>query len=204
MIKLISSFNWLDIHQKTIIFAVVSLILNFIYAFYNGALGILTRSSWFVALCVYYLLLSLMRFFVVISKKKDYLIMKPIGFLLTALSLVLSVIIYVNLSQNIVSKYSTVTMIAIATFTFTKLSVCIKNAIQHKKGNTVILKVTRNIRYCEVAVSIFTMQRSMIVSFGDMPQRDEYFLNIMTGTLVFIFTLVMGISLITKARSVKL
>ncbi len=47
--------------SRLILFAVFSFLLNFLYAVYNGALGIINQSIWFVTLCAYYVILSTMR-----------------------------------------------------------------------------------------------------------------------------------------------
>lgn len=39
-----------------------SFILNLLYAFYNGALGIMNGSLWFISMCAYYIVLGVMRF----------------------------------------------------------------------------------------------------------------------------------------------
>ena len=84
-----------DRDYRTVFFAVWNLILNILYAFYNGILGILTHSVIFVASCIYYLLLTGMRFFGVLLKRKknienEYKASVVIGILLSVLSIVFS------------------------------------------------------------------------------------------------------------------
>ena len=59
-----------DRRYRTVTFAIFSLIFNLLYAFYNGALGLINGSVWLLAACFYYLLLGAMRFSAVIFEKK--------------------------------------------------------------------------------------------------------------------------------------
>ena len=45
----------------------------------------------------------------------------------------------------------------------------------------------------EVAVSVLTMQRSMLVSFSDGTGVDAYTMNLITGAGVCLFALVLGV-----------
>ena len=55
------------------------------------------------------------------------------GILLMMLSLILIAIIYISMSQNIVTKYNEITMITIATYTFTKITTAIVKAVKQKE-----------------------------------------------------------------------
>ena len=63
--------------------------------------------------------------------------------------------------------------------------------------------VIRNIRYAEVAASVLTLQRSMLVSFGSMDHRQIRFMNAMTGAAVCLFVLLLGVSMIAKSNRIE-
>ena len=119
--------------------------------------------------------------------------------LLSALSVVLAVVVYISLSQNIAAKYGEIIMITIATYTFYKISIAIIQAVKQHKNPSPLLRTLRSIRYAEVAASVVTLQRSMLVSFGAMEARKIYLLNSITGAAVYLFVLVLGISMIIKS-----
>ncbi len=192
-----------NIHYRTVFFAVSSLIFNLSFAFYNGALGLLTGSAWFIALFVYYLFLGGIRFAAVASAKgnfkREHFVIRLTGILLTATSFVLAGIIYLSLSQNRAAKYGEIIMITIATYTFIKIGVAVTKASKHKNDRTPVYFVIRIVRYAEVSVSVFTMQRSMLVSFGNMPEDTAKLFNILTGAAVCLFTLALGITAIRRS-----
>ncbi len=192
-----------DTHCRTVTFAVIGLTLNLLYAFYHGILGALTHSVWFGSMLAYYVILSVMRFFAVLidSKnniEKEYRVMRCNGILLVFLSIILTGITYISLSQNIANKYGEIVMITIATYTFYKITMAIIKAVKHRKDPSPVLFVIRCISYAEVSVSLFTMQKSMLVSFGEMNSSNVHILNVLTGAGVCFFILSLGIIMIKK------
>lgn len=73
--------------QQIMIVTAGSLIVNLLYAVYNGVLGIWGQSVWFITMGMYYATLSVMRFLVVKADKatqmsRELSIMKTVGILL--------------------------------------------------------------------------------------------------------------------------
>ncbi len=178
--------------------AVWSLICNLLLGFYNGALGLLDGGVWFGFLCVYYLLLGVMRLVAVSVRGKRRAVEWVCGVLLALLSLVLTGILCISLRENRAAVYGEIPMITIATYTFAKLTMAILQAVKARGGREPEGRVVRTIRYAEIAVSVFTLQRSMLVSFGEMETGKVYILNAFTGGWVCLFTLLLGAMLIWK------
>ncbi len=188
--------------ERALTFAVISLIFNLFYAFYNGALGIATGSVWFIFTCIYYLSLIVMRFVALMNSKDEgrvSAIMRFTGIILAEQSIILGAILYISLTLDVATEHGTITMITIATYTFTKLAFATVKAVRHR-GVRDSLSSIRAISYAEIAVSVFTMQRSMLVSFGESKDVSALGLNIMTGVAVCIFTFVLGIFMVRSSR----
>lgn len=191
----------------------LSFILNLLYALYHGVLGLASQSLWFLSLCAYYVVLSTLRFSVVLyghrsnptyTADTERFAAKFSGALLVVLSFVLTGVIYISLSQNIAAKHGEITMITIATYIFGKIIVAIVKAIKQHKNPSPLLAVVRNIGYAEAAVSILTLQRSMLVSFGAMDKATIKLMNSLTGAAVCLFILSLGIVTIRAQRRTRL
>lgn len=198
--------------SRVILFVVLNFFLNFLYAFYNGVLGIINHSVWFITMCAYYIVLSTMRLSAVLCDWKnkntssndiECFVMKLCGVLLVLLNFVLAGAIYISLSQNIATKYDKIIMITIATYTFYKITITIIKAVKQHKNPLPLLSVIRSISYAEVAASVLTLQRSMLVSFGSMNNADICTMNILTGSAVCLFVLILGIVLIIRGAKKK-
>ena len=201
--KLVSSQRYRIILSATLAFA-----FNLLYAIYHCVLGILNLSFWFIAMCAFYGILAIMRFSAIMCERNhqklpdnvtELFVMKLSGVLLVILSIVLATVSYISLSQNIAAKYGEIIMITIATYTFYKITMAIVKAVKEHKNPSPLLKTIRNIGYAEVAASILTLQRSMLASFGSMSAGNIHFMNAVTGAVVCLFVLILGLSMIAKS-----
>ncbi len=187
-----------DRRFRVIAKAVISLIFNLFFVCYNAILGVMSHSLIFAASALYYLILSGTRFFVVIrerkpGKHKDSEAIGVIGIMLIILSIVFHIMVILSMSQQTAAIHGTVPMITIATFTFTKIGVAVTDAVRHRRHSPKLVKAVNAIRYSEVAVSLLTMQQSMLVSFGRANDQSSVILNACTGAGVCFFILTLGI-----------
>ena len=202
--KLVSSRRY-----RVILSAAVAFVFNLLYALYHCVLGVLSLSLWFIDMCAFYGILATMRFSAVLCERNQHrspsddteiFVMKLSGILLVTLGVVLAAVNYISLSQNIAVKYGEITMITIAVYTFTKITMAIVRAVKQRRDPSPLLRTIRNIGYAEVSASILTLQRSMLVSFGGMDDRQARLMNSLTGAAVCLFVLMLGLSMTAKSR----
>ncbi len=194
---------------RTVLSATAAFVCNLLYALYHCVLGIINLSLWLITMCAFYGILATMRFAAVLCERKnkqlssddtERFVMKLSGILLSILSFLLAAINYISLSQNIAVKYGESIMITIATYTFYKITLAVIRAVKQHKIPSPLLKTIRSISYAEVAASVLTLQRSMLVSFGTMDARQIYLMNSLTGAGVCLFVLALGISMLIKRK----
>lgn len=191
-----------DSRFRILFAASASFAINIIYAFYNGVLGIIYNSWWYVTFCVYYLILSLMRIYVVTGERKadvyakEMRIMRVTGVFLIVLSSALAASVYLcTVLEPIAGKHEIV-MITIAAYTTVKVTLAIVNAVKARKLKSPILTTIRNISCADAAASIVSMQRSMFASFGETGTTDVFIMNIATGTAAYLIILILGIFMV--------
>ncbi len=180
-----------------------SLALNAGYALGNCIIGFLNPSWWFITVGAYYTVLSITRFSVLQVKRKasgDYgteiFARRITGILLVVLSICIVGVNIMSAVKDRGTAFHEIIMITIATYTFTKITVSIIGMVKAKHSASSVLKTLRNISLADACVSIYTMQRSMLVSFPGMESAEILLLNIFTGTAVWIVVLLLGINLI--------
>lgn len=178
--------------------ALCSLLFNAIFTAYHIISGILTRSWWLFTVGVYYAILSVVRFVVIITKKRERFISKFTGAMLTSLSLPLVGTVILSLIENRGSKLNQIIMIAMALYAFTKITLAIINLIKSRKDSLEKHVALRNISLADACVSIFSLQRSMLVSFGNMSTEDIFLFNALLGTAVCIVVFLLGLNAIKK------
>ena len=179
--------------------AIFSFIVNMAYSIYNITLGMKTRSWWFVTMGVYYLVLGIMRFAVLRTRKntgkRNMKVFTGVMLMLTAIPLAGMVILSSLKDRGVV--HHEIVMITIALYTFVKITLAIINLVKIRSGKvSVTINTLRYISFADAAVSICSLQRSMLVSFGDMSEGDIRIFNIVVGSVVCFIVFLLGIGLL--------
>lgn len=182
--------------------AILSLVINIIYGIYNIIVGVIMPSWWFLTAGTYYLSLSIVRYFVLRAKKNSINnFLKPFtGIMLIVLSIPLAGMVILASVKDRGTDFHEIVMITIALYTFTKLTLAIINLVKSKRNTPERIKILRNISFADAFVAIFSLQRSMLVSFEGMPANEIRIMNIVTGSAVCVIMFMLGLNLIYKKR----
>ena len=174
--------------------------LNLVFAVYNCILGMTTNSMWFLTVGAYYIILSVMRISVIGFSSKDrkdeYFIMKFIGVMIFVLSLVLCFIVYMTVGHEGATKHHEIVMITIALYAFTKITLAIIGFVKSRKSKRPYKKTLQSIAFTDSVVSIYSLQRSMLVTFPGMTLGDIVLMNTLSGIGMCVVVICIGLSLI--------
>ena len=179
--------------------ALTGLLSNIAYGLFHGTLGIMGRDWWFLTLAAYYITLSVMRFAVLQCSKSSLpepFLRRFIGglFLFLSLTLVGSACLSFLFGKG--TKHHEIVMITIALYAFTKLVTAIIALARSRREGSLIPLLLRNISFADALVSIFSLQRSMLVTFEGMQQQNIQLMNALTGTTVYVSVFLLGLNLI--------
>ena len=189
--------------DKTIKSAILSLTFHIVYAAYHFVFGIATASWWLFTVGVYYAVLSIMRFVVIRTKKNEQRLAKIVGVMLMALALPLVGTVILSVVRDRGHKLHMIIMIAMAAYAFTRITLAIINLAKARKSPSTKLITLRNISFASACVSIFALQRSMLVSFEGMTEAEIRIMNAATGSAVCILVVLLGLSLLIFQRYKK-
>ena len=205
-----------DYTFRTILTTMPSFIINVAYTVYNGVIGIVNQSSWFITMAVYYSLLGVMRYHAVntgrkisrmkdqkLIRKKELAVIKTDGILLLLLNLALSGVVLLTIEKGRAKAYSEIMAISIAAYTFYKTTMAVINMVKVRKMQSPILITIRNIGVADALVSILTLQTTMLASFQNTSNLDVNRMNALTGMAVCILIALLGISMIYYASKRK-
>ena len=172
-----------DYRFRTILTTMPSFMINVAYTIYNGVIGIMNQSSWFITMAVYYSLLGIMRYCAVhterkisrledheLIRKKELAVIKIDGILLLLLNLALSGVVLLTIAEGTAKAYSDIMAISIAAYTFYK-----------------------------IIMAMLTLQMTMLVSFQGTDSLDMNRMNGITGLAVCLLISALGISMIYYA-----
>ena len=209
--------RFLDDHAfRTILTTLPAFLINVAYTVYNGVIGIMNQSAWFITMAVYYSLLGIMRYRAVstgrriarledkqLIRKKELSVIKMDGILLLVLNLALSGAVLLTIAQDTAKRYSEIMVISIAAYTFYKITMALINMIKVRKTQSPILITIRNIGVADALVSMLTLQATMLASFQDKSSLNSNQMNAITGLAVCILIAILGINMIWYAYAKK-
>lgn len=205
-----------DYTYRTILTTMPSFAINVAYTVYNGVIGIMNQSAWFITMAVYYSLLGIMRYYAVnterktsrmedreLIRKKQISVIRTDGSLLLLLNLALSGVVLLTIAKGTAKTHSEIIVISIAAYTFYKITMAVINMVKVRKMQSPILITLRNIGVADALVSLLTLQATMLASFRETSSLDPNRMNGITGLAVCILIAALGVSMICYARKKK-
>lgn len=199
-----------DIRLRINISLYGSLILNTAYAVFQLGLGFYHSSFWFYSMAGYYILLAVMRFFLVqhIRKYKpgeklemELVKYRACGWIFLAMNLMLSLMIFFMVYWNRTFNHHEITTLALATYTFTSFTLAIINAVKYRKYNSPVYSSSKAINLAAASVSMLTLESTMLTTFGE-GTTDILTRRILLGTTggaVSAFIVIMAIYIIVQS-----
>jgi hypothetical protein len=183
-----------------------ALVINVAYAIFQLGLGLIHSSLWYYSLGGYYIILSLMRFFVVRHDRKAEAerlldrgrICKLVGILLLIMTLVLSGAILHMIVLDVTIVHHQITTIAMAAYTFTAFTVAIVNVVKYRKYNSPVFSASKTISLAAALVSMLTLESTMLTTFGNdtMTSIEQKWMLGATGGVISVLIVATAIYMI--------
>ena len=187
--------------DRTLKLTLASLSFNIAFATYHIVMGLLTSSWWLLTLGSYYLVLSIVRFVVLRSKSKERFIAKFTGWMLIILSIPLAGTVMLSVVRDRGHELHMIVMIAMAAYAFTKITLATIKLIKARRSTSATLITLRNISFADAFVSIFALQRSMLVSFEGMTETEIVLMNAFLGSAVCVIVFLLGVNLLRNKKA---
>lgn len=184
--------------NKLIKIAVFSSVIDTLYAAGNLFIGITEKSWWFIITGVYYLILSATRFTIIIIKKNQQTSFFPkfAGWMLISTTFPLLAIAILCSVRDVGNNFHEILMIGLAAYAFSKITLAIINLVKSRKHRNSLDSSLRSISLSTALVSIASLQRSMLISFGDMNSNEIRLFNVLTSTGVSVLVFMIGLFLL--------
>ncbi|MBQ2714972.1 MAG: hypothetical protein IJF76_05035 [Clostridia bacterium] len=187
---------------RTVVFAIISLVINLSYTALYVIIAVLSRSWWYAVLAGYYLLLTLIRLITVYARKTNkrkgtYYFC---GGLLTALPIFLSSAIVLMVVDGRAFVHLGWTVYAVAAFTFYKITMAIINVVKSRASQDISVRILKNVGLSSATVSVLALQTTLLDTFYD---GNVALLNAVTGGIVFLITLSIGILTLIDIKRIE-
>lgn len=192
---------------KTLISSTASLCVTILFALYHGFLGLAASSIWHGSICVFYLLLVVIRGIILLTeyriksereeekqrwRRKTFLITSVLLLLLN-LSLMLPISLMVLLQNQV--NIGKIPAIAMAAYTTYKITMALIH-IRRQKIYHVLIRELRTINLIDALVSILTLQSTLImVNSGPAEETNMLTLSSISSAAIYIVIIIVTVRL---------
>lgn len=202
--------RWMDdplLRAQVLLYA--SFVWNTGYGSFQLWLGLYHGSYWYSSLAAYYISLAVMRFFLLRHKTgarpeerlRDELIRYRVcGWIFLFMNLALAAVIFLMVYRSRAVAHHEITTIAMATYTFTTLTLAIVGVIRFRKYKSPFLSASKKISLAASCVSILPLEATMLTTFGgdSMDFNTHRIFLGMTGVAIFAFIITMALYMIVQ------
>lgn len=214
LVKKLLSVSLVERYLKEIMFRdetslYPGLIINLLYAGIKLFSGIHYRSIWFGTLSVYYILLAVMRFFLLhhvrtkgIGQENQIEELKKCrlcGIILMGLNWALAGIIILVVRKNSGFTYPGMLIYIMAMYTFYAVITAVINVIKFRKYGSPVMSAAKVINLTAALVSMLSLETAMLTQFGagrDIAFRQR--MSAITGTGVCMIVLGMAVYMMIR------
>lgn len=178
-----------------------SVMINGFYAVCNLLPGLLQQSFWFLTAGAYFFVLTVLRVYCLVrlrQKRANKAILSFTGSLLWVLGVTLMGSVILCYRQDLSTPVNMVIMLGIASFTTAKVAFAAVNAVRARRTGNPLWIALRSISCADSAAAVLSMQRSMLVSFGNMAAETARLMNLLTGLGVCVLVFVLAVLTFSK------
>ena len=151
--------------------------MTFGFTIFNGAIGILYRSVWNISICIYYVLLAIVRRIIVRSQRKtvdkhqDKEMIKKTYVVTHIILILIDVALVVPIALMVIGArsytYGMIPAISMAAYTTYRMTMSIIHYLKSKRNENRFIRVIRTINLQDTLVSVLTLQNALIIANGD-------------------------------------
>jgi len=205
MLALIKS----DTDSRTAVFSAGMFLITLLFAVYNGFLGTRYMSLWHGSICIYYVLLSLIRVYILLSEKRiqkhginitqrrrnAFLVSSIILFVIN-ISMIVPTILMVRFEKPM--GMTLIPALVIAVYTTIKVYLAIMQIKKRTESSNPLIRELWTINVVDAALSVISLQNTLIMVTGDSTDRNLFILSAVTSGIIIIATIVMEIFFLVK------
>ncbi|MBQ6171045.1 MAG: hypothetical protein IJK34_00250 [Clostridia bacterium] len=193
-----------DYDFKTVTAAIGSLFVTALFALYNGFLGVYHASLWHGSICVYYLVLVIIRGIIISSKSRidrgctTERFRKLVYITSAALLLFLNVCLVVPVSLMVVRQkpvdMTLIPAIAMAAYTTYKVVMASVNLKRRKRSSNRLVRLLRTISFIDALVSVLTLQNTLIMVIMNGDGSEMLTLSAITSAAIMLAVLALSVA----------
>ena len=197
-----------DTDFRAAVFSSGTLLITLVFAVYNGFLGIRYSSLWHGSICAYYILLSLIRVFILLAKKrivkqdnkeqrrrKVFLISGAV-LLLINIAMIVPTAMMVTFEKPV--NMTLIPALAMAVYTTIKVIMAVRQLKHRSESGNPLVRELWTINVVDAALSVISLQNTLIMVAGDAGDRGLFILSAISSGIIILGTIAMEVFLFVR------
>jgi len=185
------------------------LLITLVFAVYNGILGILHSSLWHGSICVYFILLTLIRAFILLAEKhivkqgdqkeqhwRNVFVISSAILLLLNLSMIIPAAFMVKFEKPV--NMTLISALAMAVYTTIKVVMAVRQLKHRTDSGNLLVRELWTINVVDAAFSVISLQNTLIMVVGDPGDEGLFLLSAITGGIIIFGTIAMEVSMFVR------
>lgn len=172
------------------------MLINFLYMIFRIVTGIMYGSVWFLSMAAYYLVLGLLRTYLILCHRKmeqsgerntafEYGCYRRVAGFLTLLNIPMGGMIVMMITTNSGFAYPGYVIYLSAIYTFLIFGFSIRNLSLFRKVGSPILSAAQALNFVAAVMSVLGLQTAMIAHFSTSGEPFRRMMNAITGGCVY-------------------
>lgn len=182
--------------------------VNFLYTIFRAVTGIRYASAWFISMAVYYLILGIIRAYLIVCYKERHVKDENICYRNTAwflflLNVPMGGMIILMIRTNSGFSYPGYVIYLSALYTFYTLIIAVRNLVKFRRVGSPILSAAKVLNLIAAMMSILGLQTAMISQFSMNGEGYRKMMNTITGGFVYGIVLAIAIYMLLHSWKVR-
>ena len=182
--------------------------VNFLYTIFRAVTGIRYASAWFISMAVYYLILGIIRAYLIVCYKERHVKDENICYRNTAwflflLNVPMGGMIILMIRTNSGFSYPGYVIYLSALYTFYTLIIAVRNLVRFRRVGSPILSAAKVLNLIAAMMSILGLQTAMISQFSMNGEGYRKMMNTITGGFVYGIVLAIAIYMLLHSWKVR-
>ncbi len=182
--------------------------VNFLYTIFRAVAGIRYASAWFISMAVYYLILGIIRAYLIVCYKERHVKDENICYRNTAwflflLNVPMGGMIILMIRTNSGFSYPGYVIYLSALYTFYTLIIAVRNLVKFRRVGSPILSAAKVLNLIAAMMSILGLQTAMISQFSMNGEGYRKMMNTITGGFVYGIVLAIAIYMLLHSWKVR-
>lgn len=182
--------------------------VNFFYVVFRIAAGIRYASVWFISMAVYYLVLGILRTYLVIGYRRrtpmrEYHCYRTTALLLFLLNIPMGGMIVLMVRTDSGFSYPGYIIYLSALYTFYTMVTSVINLVKFRRLGSPILSAAKVLNFVAAMMSILGLQTAMISRFSVNGEGYRKMMNAITGGFVYGIVILIAVYMLLHGRNLR-